>query len=148
MVRLGFFKKSFFAMIAILLVAAAGYAQDSGSLHGTATDPNGAVVNKAQVQINEINTGAQRSTETDASGAFSFTQVRPGTYSVVVTHDGFRRYQRDNVTILVASPTALDVQLALGDIKETITVEAGAAPITKPADPTGGIRFGANESTG
>src|SRR2546426_12541677 len=81
MVRLGFFKKSFFAMIAIFVVATAGHAQDSGSLHGTVTDPNGAVINKAQVQINEINTGTQRSTETDASGAFSFTQVRPGTRS-------------------------------------------------------------------
>src|SRR5258708_7964449 len=148
MVRLGFFKKSFFAMIAILLVAAAGYAQDSGSLHGTATDPNGAVVNKAQVQINEINTGAQRSTETDASGAFSFTQVRPGTYSVVVTHDGFRRYQRDNVTILVASPTALDVQLALGDIKETITVEAGALPMLNTVDATVGNPFDEKEVKG
>ena len=146
--RLGFFKKSFFAMIAIFVVAAAGYAQDSGSLHGTVTDPNGAVINKAQVQINEINTGAQRSTETDASGAFSFTQVRPGTYSVVITHDGFRRYQRDNVTILVASPTTLDVQLALGDIKETITVEAGVLPMLNTVDATVGNPFDEKEVKG
>jgi len=79
MVRLGFFKKSFFAMIAIFVVAAAGHAQDSGSLHGTVTDPNGAVIGKANVQITERSTGSLRNAETDNDGSFSFTQVKPET---------------------------------------------------------------------
>src|SRR5262245_66096579 len=108
--------------MATLFFAAGGYAQDTGSLHGTVTDPGGAVVGQAKVQITESGTGTERSTETDVNGAFSFTQVRPGTYSVVVTHDGFRRYQRDLVTVLVASPTALDVQLALGNIADRKSV--------------------------
>src|SRR5437867_896716 len=128
MVRFCFFKKIFFATIAVLVTVATGYAQDTGSLHGTVTDPNGAVIGKANAQITEASTGAARSAETDNNGSFSFTQVKPGNYSVVVTHDGFRRYQRDNVTILVASLTSVDVQLALGDVKETITVEAAAMP--------------------
>lgn len=146
--RLGFFKKSFFAMIAILLVAAAGYTQDSGSLHGTVTDPNGAVIGKANVQMTERSTGAVRNAETDNNGSFSFTQVKPGNYSVVITHDGFRKYQRDNVTILVASPTTVDAQLVLGDIKETITVEAGAMPTLNTLDATVGNPFDEKEVKG
>jgi len=66
--------------------------------------------------------------ESDANGAFNFAQVRPAVYQVRVTHDGFRTYQRDSVTVLVASPTTIEVQLAVGDVKEVITVEAAATP--------------------
>jgi hypothetical protein len=148
MVRLGFVKKSFFAMIAIFAVAAASHAQDSGSLHGTITDPNGAVIGKANVQITERSTGAVRNAETDTNGSFGFTQVKPGNYTVVITHDGFRKYQRDNVTVLVASPTTVDVQLVLGDIKETITVEAGAMPTLNTLDATVGNPFDEKEVKG
>jgi len=147
-VKAGFYWKSAIALVALLVQGATGYAQDTGSLHGTVSDPNGAVVGKAQVQITEAQTGIERSTESDANGAFSFTQVKPGTYSVAVTHDGFRRYQRDNVTVLVASPTALDVQLALGDVKESITVEAGALPTLNTVDATVGNPFDEKEVKG
>ena len=143
---------SFFALvvafIAAFFVASSCYAQDTGSLHGTVTDPGGAVVGQAKIQITEAGTGAERSAETDANGAFSFTQVKPGTYSVAVTHDGFRRYQRDNVTVLVASPTLLDVQLVLGNISETVTVEASAIPTLNTVDATVGNPFDEKEVKG
>jgi len=147
-VRFGFFWKSFVALIAILVVAAAGRAQDTGSLHGTVTDPNGAVIGKANVQITEASTGTVHSMETDNNGSFNFTQVKPGVYSVIVTHDGFRKYQRDNVTVLVASPTAVDVELALGDVKETVTVEAAAMPTLNTLDATVGNPFDEKEVKG
>lgn len=148
MVKVSLFWRNFAALVALLVAAAAGYAQDTGSLHGTVTDPNGAVIDKAQVKLSEARTGAERSEETDASGAFNFTQVRPGIYSVVITHDGFRRYQRDNVTVLVASPTTLDAQLALGDVKETVTVEAAALPTLNTVDATVGNPFDEKEVKG
>jgi len=111
-------------------------------------DPNGASIGKANVQITESGTGTVRSAETDGNGSFNFTQVKPGVYSVVVTHDGFRKYQRDNVTVLVASPTTVDVQLALGDIKETVTVESGAMPTLNTLDATVGNPFDEKEVKG
>jgi len=147
-VKIGFLLKSVIAIVALLAMGTSGFSQDTGSLHGTVTDPNGAVIAKAQVQLLEAKTGTEHNTETDASGVFTFTQVKPGTYSVVVTHDGFQRYQRDNVAVLVASPTALDVQLSLGNIKETITVESGALPALNTVDATVGNPFDEKEVKG
>ena len=137
----------FLALAAIVLVAGVR-AQDTGSLQGTVTDPNGSAVAGARVELSETRSSAARTAESDANGAFSFAQVRPAVYQVRVTRDGFRTYQRDNVTVLVASPTTIEVQLAVGDVKEVITVEAAATPNINTIDATIGNPFDEKEVKG
>ena len=59
-----------------------------GTIRGTVTDPQGAVVPKATVLIVDETTGVPRPVETDAQGRYEASNLRPGTYRIeVVTHE-------------------------------------------------------------
>src|SRR5215469_10009663 len=75
----------------VLAMAAALHAQsaNTGTLIGTATDPSGAVVPGASVELKEVSTGISRSAVTNGSGQYSFPGVPPGTYSVKASRAGF-----------------------------------------------------------
>ena len=61
----------------------------SGDIHGTVTDPSGAVVPNAAVTVQDTRTGLQRTAQTDTSGQFRVTGLAPSTYDVSVKHAGF-----------------------------------------------------------
>src|SRR6266566_3103849 len=59
------------------------------SLHGTVTDPSGALVAGAEVSLDNTATGLHASHPTDASGAYEFPQISPGKYTITATTAGF-----------------------------------------------------------
>ena len=62
----------------------------TGSLSGTVQDSSGLPVNGAAVSLTAERTNQRRSSATDATGAFVFTGLEAGTYTVTVTKDGFK----------------------------------------------------------
>src|SRR5262249_18325054 len=112
----------------IVAVPSRGRAQTgtSGSIVGTVTDQSGAVVAGASVELKDVLTGAVRQTETNQAGQYTFTPVSPGTYTVTVTGKGFRLGIVNGVKVEVAKSTLIDVALQLGQVTETVQVEAGA----------------------
>ena len=103
------------------------YAQAvKGTLLGTVTDTTGAVVPGATVTITEINTNLSRSMTTNESGNYVFGNLDRGEYRVEIQATGFKKAVRDKVDVLVNSDTRVDMQVAPGDITETIEVAAGA----------------------
>src|SRR5438045_223377 len=92
--------KSFSAFLATLLLLAAcvlfgavtASAQETtGTLRGTVTDVNGAVVSGATVTVTNGATGAQQSKQTTGDGTFEFTKLAPGNYTVTIESTGFKR---------------------------------------------------------
>lgn len=100
-----------------------------GSLTGNVTDASDAAVPGANVSITNKQTGATRSSETNDSGAYNIPTLQPGLYTVKITKDGFRTVVQDNVEILVNSTARVDLKLQLGQVAETISVEANAAAL-------------------
>lgn len=100
-----------------------------GSLTGNVTDASDAAVPNANVSISNKQTGASRSTVTNDSGAYNIPTLQPGLYTVKITKDGFRTIVQDNVEILVNSTARVDLKLQLGQVAETISVEANAAAL-------------------
>lgn len=121
------------------------WAQNVGSLRGTVTDKTGAAVLDAAVTATDLATDSSRTEKTDNTGAFTFAQMNPGNYRVEVTKDGFKKYIEANVTILVATPTSLDVRLELGTISQQVIVESAAAPALNTEDATVGNPFAEDE---
>src|SRR5215472_17126807 len=73
----------------------------NATLLGNVTDSSGAVVPDAKVTITEVNTGVIRTGQTNESGNYSFTNLAPGIYTVVVEAEGFKKETQRNVSVLV-----------------------------------------------
>ena len=75
--------------LALTSVAAWGQAAASGTVSGQVTDPGGAVVASAAVQLVDVETKAVRSTVSNPAGRYDFVDVPPGLYDLTVAHPGF-----------------------------------------------------------
>ena len=70
----------------------------TGSVTGTVVDAGGAIIAGAQVQLINSITRQPREFSISSSGAFEFSSILPGNYSLKVTHAGFKTYEQQNVT--------------------------------------------------
>jgi hypothetical protein len=101
----------------------------SGDLTGTVTDPSGAVVSGATVNIKSDATGATRTTTTNSNGAYRFSLLQPGSYTVTATASGFSKAQ-SMATVAIGQATIADVKLAVGATTQTVEVTT-AAPLVQ-----------------
>ena len=113
----------------MLLLAVAVSAQDRGTIRGTVTDPTGAAVVGATVTTKNVATGLTQTTQTGVDGTYTFLYLPAGTYTVTVTMAGFRTAETPNVQVNVATVTAVDVQLTVGGVAETVEVSAAVGPL-------------------
>ncbi len=118
-----------------LLVQPAGAQVFYGSIVGTVTDPSGAAVPNAAVNITNTNTGQARDTKTDSGGRYTLTDVQAGNYDVKVSAPGFRPIDRTGVSVSINTVTRVDAALEVGQVSEQVTVEASAVALqTDKAD--------------
>ncbi len=122
-------------LLALLVVAAvmapSMMAQSlvTGDLAGTVTDPSGAVVSGASVTAKNTGTGASRTTTTNSNGAYRFSLLQPGNYTVSVTAQGFSKAE-STTTVNVGQATVADVKVAVGSSSQTVEVTS-AAPLVQ-----------------
>jgi hypothetical protein len=97
-----------------------------GTIRGTVVDPQGRVVSRAAVLIEDEATSVPRALETDAEGRYEATNLRPGTYRVEVVTTNFKKFERTGVLVQAAGTALVDVALELGGLNETVTITADA----------------------
>src|SRR5215467_12448290 len=96
-----------------------------GSISGTVTDPQGAVVANAQVKATNVATGAELTTTTDNAGAFRFNLIPVGTYKVDINAPGFKSLTQTNIPVTAGRDAGLgSVKLSVGDATTTVEVTA------------------------
>ena len=85
--------------IALLVVtlSMAARAQDTGSITGTVKDPSGATVAGATVVVSSTDHGINRQTVTNSVGDYNESALPGGTYDVIVTASGFKKFQAKGV---------------------------------------------------
>jgi len=103
-----------------------------GSLVGNVTDDTGGAVPGATVTITRVETGASHEAVTDAAGAYRFSTLQPGTYTMTVKLTGFRTFTRERIPVTLNSVTRVDAGLQVGQLSETVTV-SGESPLLQPA---------------
>src|SRR6202790_1483867 len=122
-----FYRARFAALAAVVLsLAATAVAQsagNSGSIDGTVTDPTGAVVSKARVEIRNPVSGFDRSTTTDSSRRVQFTNIPFNPYHLTVTAPGFAAYVQD-VEPRSSVPISVAIKMQVAGSTEQVTVEA------------------------
>src|SRR3954451_13539946 len=99
-----------------------------GSIVGSVTDPSGAAVGGATVELTNIGTSERRTATSESSGNFNFVNLIPGDYRVNIQQPGFKRYSREPIRVEVGSAVRVDAQLQVGEATETVTV-TGEAPL-------------------
>jgi len=115
--------------ILLLFFPARLYSQGetTSAIVGQVLDASGAAVSGAFVSISNRETGLQRKATTDDQGRFDFPQLKPGTYSVKVTAEGFEPQQNDNVVSGLGQKQTVNFTLKLAQSK--LTVEVSGEPL-------------------
>jgi Carboxypeptidase regulatory-like domain len=110
-------------LVLMICVSAGVLAQDTASVTGTVTDPSGAAVPNAQVTVANPQKGVTRAAATNGSGDYLFAALPIGSYDLIVTAPGFKKYEAKGVILRVAQQARADVSLQVGATKETVEVQ-------------------------
>jgi hypothetical protein len=114
------------ALLCLGIAAVALYAQsaNTGTLIGTATDPSGAVVPRAHLELKDISTGVTRSAISNAAGQYSFPGLPPGFYSVKASGTGFREFTVPRIAVEIGQSYTVNVQFEIGTSQQVVEVTA------------------------
>jgi len=125
---------SFLGIVQLLPSNAAAQSATTGAVSGTVTDPSGAIVPLASVELVSNDTNAAQVQTANASGQYLFSGVRPGQYKITVKTAGFRTSTVANVTVAVNKALDLDFKLEVGADNQTVEVTAAAGALLQTTD--------------
>ncbi|HEY7306526.1 MAG TPA: carboxypeptidase regulatory-like domain-containing protein [Bryobacteraceae bacterium] len=124
-------KREYLAILLVLLAASSAESQvTTGTILGTVTDSTGAAVAGAQVTVTNVNRGTRQQYATDQTGTYTAPFLVPGMYRVEVEKEGFKRATSVDTQLDVDQKARIDFSMQLGQVSESITVEA-AAPLVR-----------------
>jgi hypothetical protein len=113
--------------------------QADASISGMVRDASGAGIDAAIVVIKNIETGSEREIQTDSSGRFHAPSLVVGSYELVVDKPGFRSERRSGVLLVVGQHEELALTLQVGDIKQTVEVNANPDQLSATTEDTSGL---------
>lgn len=116
-----------FLSIVLGCVGPAFSQSSTGSISGTVTDQNNAVVPGAKVFGKNTETGFVRSAVTNSSGLYRLTDIPSGRYELTIEAASFRKLERGGITLDVGQNPSVDAVLQPGQIEESITVHEDAS---------------------
>ncbi len=126
-----------FLLVLGLLPALALAQEFRGTISGTVTDPQSAIIPAAKIEVKNNDTSAVNTVNTSDKGNYSLPGVNPGTYTVTASAKGFKTAIRNNVEIRVGEHLDVDFKLEIGATSDTITVTTEAPMLESTASTSG-----------
>src|SRR5271170_7426338 len=124
------FIRMFCVMVVAMACVAGVSAQDiSASIHGTVVDESGGMVSNAKVTAINSATGLQRSTVSNAQGAYVLVELPVGRYRVEAEAQGFKKYVQEGISLDVNQTATVAIHLAVGTTTQEIEVKEDAPVI-------------------
>ena len=120
-----------FLTLAGLLLTALLYGQDRAAIRGTITDPSGALVAGAHVELKSPGTGLTRESVTGAAGIYEFDSLPVGSYQLTIAQPGFRQVTVSELTLQYSEIRTVDEQLAVGAPSDSIEVAASLESLNR-----------------
>ena len=113
----------------LLLTGGAVWAQagSTAQISGVVEDESGAELRGAAVTVTQIDTKLTRTAVTETNGAYTIANLPVGPYRLEVMLQGFRSYVQAGIVLEVSSNLVRNVTLALGQVAETVTVQANTS---------------------
>ncbi len=109
----------------------------NASLIGRVTDPSKAPIADVQVAAINARTNARHETTTNNSGEYYVTNLPPDTYRLEIEKPGFKKIIKPEVVLHIQDALAINFEMAVGEVTDSITVEGGA-PLLDASDATVG----------
>ena len=114
-------------------------AQDRAAISGAVTDPAGALVLAAAVELKSEATGLRRATVTSDRGLYEINALPVGTYTITITKPGFKPATVDDVDVRYGETRTIDARLEIGGTTETVEVTATAEALNRTNAEVGGV---------
>ena len=103
------------------------WGQATTQISGTARDQSGAVLPGVDIKATQTETGVTRDTVTNETGSYVLPNLPLGPYKLEASLPGFRTYSQTGIILQVGSNPAINVSLEVGQVAETVEVQANAA---------------------
>jgi len=116
----------------LLLVSIPAFAQYNSNVQGVVSDPAGAAINGATIQLQNTENGVTAVVRTTDSGNYRFSSLPPGSYVVTAEANGFRKTQA-NFALDTSETKGINLTLPVASSQQSITVEVHA-PIVDTDD--------------
>ncbi len=110
-------------LVAVLFVAGPAWAQYTASIQGNVTDPSGAAVAQAKVELENLSNHISAATTTDTEGGYRFLSLAPGPYKVSVVAAGFSRAE-ETITLETNQNLSVPIGVKVGAASDSIMVTA------------------------
>ena len=116
------------AFLLFVLLAVPAHAQFRTSIQGVVTDPNAAVIPGATLTLTDLATNKTIVQTSNGEGIFNFNALPADHFTLVVEQQGFKKKILNDLQLIPEQPNALNVQLELGSVTQSVSVNASLAP--------------------
>jgi hypothetical protein len=121
------------------------HAQFGASLAGTVLDQTGAAIPNATVTLTDAATQAIQTSTTNDTGAYHFSELAPGQYSLVVAAAGFKTNNVTDLALAAETPRNVNITLQPGATTESVQVNGDLVPLLQTADASIGTTIDSKE---
>ncbi len=105
------------------------WAQATAQISGTVRDQSGAVLPGVEITATQTDTGIARTAVTNETGSYVLANLAVGPYRLEAALPGFRTYQQTGIVLQVNASPAINPVLEVGQVSETVEVQANAAMV-------------------
>jgi len=110
-------------IVVVFGLSAAAIAQQA-TVVGTVVDPAGAALPNVNITATNVESGIAKTIQTNSSGQYVIPDLNIGHYNVKAEATGFKSTEQKNIVLQVGDRDRIDFQLQVGEVQETVTVEA------------------------
>ena len=117
-------KIKYVALVGLLVSGCLFGQADRGIITGLVTDPAGAAIANAEVQVKDAKTGVVTTLKTSSEGNYSTPPLIIGTYEVAVALPGFKAFHASDINLASGQTFRQDVALQVGEVQQSVEVNA------------------------
>src|SRR3954470_7090817 len=117
------------AIVLVCLTCSGVWAQATAQISGSVQDSSGAVLPGTEITATQTETGVARTVVSNETGHYVLPNLPVGPYKLEASLPGFRKFAQTGIVLQVNSNPAIKITMQVGQVSETIEVQANAAMV-------------------